>query len=95
MGAEHSGRLIHLNILWLMRKGAGETQWHNDLLNDSSTAGGLPNSYTWVIFYALESVKQLHAGNMKNLLDDIVLFKRKTQFWIYRIENVRISAFWH
>jgi len=33
-----------------------------------------------VIFYALESVKQLHAGNMKNLLDDIVLFKRKTQF---------------
>jgi len=22
-----------------------------------------------VIFYALESVKQLHAGNMKNLLD--------------------------
>jgi len=30
MGAEHSGRLFHLNIRWLMRKDAGESGPRND-----------------------------------------------------------------
>jgi len=55
---EHGGRfLFHLNIRWLMRKDAGESGPRNDtgallknkiitLLKDSTTANGLPNSYT-------------------------------------------------
>jgi len=30
MGAEHSERLFHLNIRWLMKKGAGESGPRND-----------------------------------------------------------------
>jgi len=30
MVAEHSGRLCHLNIHWLMRKGVGESGLRND-----------------------------------------------------------------
>jgi len=30
MWAEHSGRLLHLNIHWLMRKDAGESGPRND-----------------------------------------------------------------
>jgi len=31
MGAEHSGRLFHLNIHWLMRKSAAESGPRNDI----------------------------------------------------------------
>jgi len=39
MGAERSGRLFHLNIRWLMRKGAEESGTRNDtgsLLNEEN-----------------------------------------------------------
>jgi len=73
MGAEHSGRVFHLNIRWLMMQDAGENCPRNDisallkknsiipLPNDSSTTSGLPNSYSSVICYTFESAEQLHA----------------------------------
>jgi len=58
MGAEHSGRLFHLTIRWLMRKDAAgyrlvhamtpvhyEKNKITTLRNDSTTASGLQNSY--------------------------------------------------
>ena len=107
MVAEQSGRLFHLSICWLKRKGAGESDPRND-------TGALSQEQNhnfaerfidskWIAkksylgdFYTFESAKQPHARkgwNTSRCVRDIVSFKRETQLWIHRIENGRISAF--
>jgi len=77
--AEHGGRLFHLNIRWPMRKGSRESGPGIDpgallknrittLLNDSSTASGLPNILT-LFFIRLNQLNITMHGKGKILLD--------------------------
>jgi len=75
MVGEHSGRLFHLNIHWLMRKGSGESgprfdtgsflkEQNHNFAERLKTANGLPNIYSKGIFYAFEPAKAVKKQNI-------------------------------
>ena len=83
MGEEHTGRLFHLKIHWLMRKGSGDScprsatglllkeQNHNfaERFNDSKWIAKYIIGYYWVIFIHLNRLNSSMHGKGKLVLD--------------------------